>query len=204
MRFSNAGSRSSRGGCVGGGVGGVGGGGSSAVQTLIVPPERQQLVGETTFVMHVTNSPEESVEDDDEDLSRNPTPPTAAPPAAPLRAANGTCGNGGGAVGEAPTTTIRCASPVCPHRRRRSSAGRNGFHSQGSQTEARRKPATAADQVSIPSPILAGQDSNKRGRWEGAHPKLLATQLPIETEGRDDTRLPIIQRGSTEPSLATC
>ena len=163
VRFSNAGSRSSRGGCGSGGVGGAGGGsGSHTVQTLIVPPERQQLVGETTFVMHVTNSPEESLEDDEDDLSRNPTPPTAAPPA-PLRAANGTCGNGGG--GES-VTTIRCASPVCPHRRRRSSgAGRNGFHSQGSQTEARRKPATAADQVSIPSPI-PGKTPIKRGWWE--------------------------------------
>ena len=143
---SNAGSKSSRGG------GGAGGGGSSSVQTLIVPPER---VNETTFVMHVTNSPEESAEDDESSgVSRNPTPAPAPAPAGrtPLAAVNGACGGGGrGANGSATgggTAAIRCASPGCPHRR--SSSGRNGFQSQGSQTEKRKKPAAAGgDQVCL-------------------------------------------------------
>ena len=142
---SNAGSKSSRGG-------GAGGGGSSSVQTLIVPPER---VNETTFVMHVTNSPEESAEDDESSgVSRNPTPAPAPAPAGrtPLAAVNGACGGGGrGANGSATgggTAAIRCASPGCPHRR--SSSGRNGFQSQGSQTEKRKKPAAAGgDQVCL-------------------------------------------------------
>ena len=152
---SNAGSRS---GCVGRSSGGVQvsifpvssftsqvASFKFTLQTLIVPSQR---VNETTFA---TNSPAESenmVEEEEESsgVSGNPTPEAAASGRSPpLVAVNGSAisapaapggpgGHGGHGGGGA-----RCASPGCPHGRHGS---RNGFHSRGSQTEARKKSAT--------------------------------------------------------------
>ena len=82
-------------------------------------------------------------------------------------AVNGTCGGGGGGGSNGGAAggpsggggaMIRCASPGCPHRRSsrtNGSGGRNGFQSQGSQTESRKKPGvTGAEQVRLEEFLL--------------------------------------------------
>ena len=105
----------------------------------------------------------------------------------PLVAVNGTCGQNGRAPPPAPgsgAAAITCASPVCPHRRgggHRSSSGKNGFHSQGSQTESRKKP-----EVGVQNPSSRSHEKGSSFQTAGWQPP--ASEL-LNEEGKGRYRM---------------